>query len=233
MSLKVDTPENFEERTICCLVLDDSGSMSGEPIDSLNQGLKDFYKDIENDDKMSDCLEIAIVKFGQGAEVMVDPCLIYDLKIPELKANDYQTDLNQGVREAMRLVEDRKAFYKNENIPYKRPWIILITDGSPTDGDVSALAKEIEEDTKEQKYMFLPIGVDGADMSTLQKISGYIKNNDSRDWEQMKPMSMESAKFGAFFKWLSASMAMVTNASEGEKVNLADPSAWMQGFSVA
>ena len=233
MSLKVDTPENFEERTICCLVLDDSGSMSGSPIDSLNKGLKDFYKDIENDSKMSDGLEIAVVKFGQGAEIVVDPSLIYDLKIPELQANDFQTDLNQGVRKAIDLVEDRKAYYKSTNLPYKRPWIILITDGSPTDGDVTDLAKEIEGDTKEQKYMFLPIGVDGADMSTLQEISGYIKNNDSKDWEQMKPMSMESAKFGAFFKWLSASMAMVTNANEGEKVNLADPSAWMQGFSVA
>lgn len=232
MSFEVGMPENYNEKTICCLVLDDSGSMSGSPIDALNQGLKDFYTDITNDSKMSDGLEVAIIKFGEGAEVLQTPDLIYNFVMPSLQANDGRTDLNKGVHEAINLVEERKTWYKQTNQAYKRPWIILITDGSPTDGGVDTLADEIEKDTKDKKYMFLPIGVDGANMSTLEQISGYVKNEATSNWEQMKPMSMKSAKFGAFFKWLSASMAMVTTGNEGEKVNLADPSDWMNGFSI-
>lgn len=222
----VGMPENMEEKTICCLVLDDSGSMNGSPINELNKGIQSFTQDIENDDRLSNQLEIAVVKFGKGFDVLQEPALIANVSIPALKANDGQTDLNEGVREGIRLVEERKTYYKQTNQMYKRPWIVVISDGAPTDSGLEQLAAQIEEDTKNLAYVLLTIGVNGADMATLQKLSGYMGD------QKMSPMSMDSAKFGEFFKWLSHSMQIVVAANKGQQVGLADPSGWMKGMTV-
>ena len=37
-----EAAENYEQKCLCVLVLDVSGSMSGEPIQELNKGLQDF-----------------------------------------------------------------------------------------------------------------------------------------------------------------------------------------------
>jgi len=229
MELKVGTPESFEEKTLCCLVLDDSGSMTGEPVRELNQALSEFGHDISNDMRMSMGLEIALIKFGDDAEVIQEPALIHDVQMPTLDASSGLTSLKKGVREAFRVVEDRKAHYKQTNQPYKRPWIVLLTDGAPTDGDVAELANEIETHTKNRNFMFLPIGVDGADMDVLNEITGYVKNGDG-EWVKTTALSMESAKFSEFFEWLSTSLSMYHNSKDGDTVSMADPSGWMKGF---
>ncbi len=229
MGPKVGMPEgNYEEKTICCLVLDDSWSMNGEPIRQLNKALQEFYDDIQNDIKLSSGLEIAIVKFGEGSEVIQEPSLVSNISMPTLQANDGGTALNAGVREAIRLVEERKSEYKQTNQSYKRPWIVPISDGAPTDGNVDSLAQEIEEDTKQGKYVLLPIGVDGADMNTLNKIAGFVNTKEGTG-EKMSALAMDSANFSEFFEWLSQSMSMVYNSQDGAQLSLPAPT-WMKGF---
>lgn len=224
MGPKVGMPENMEEKTICCLVLDDSASMGGSPINELNQGIQVFMKDIENNDRLSNGLEIAIIKFGERAAVVQDAALIDSVEVPTLQANDGRTDLNMGVNEAINLVEERKTYYKQTHQSYKRPWIILVTDGAPTDGGLEITAEQIEEDTKAGKYVFLPIGVDGADISTLQKLSGYMGE------QKMSPMSMDSAKFREVLSRLSLFGCHFGQVNT--YVRLSDPGARLKGLKV-
>ena len=44
-----DLVENPTARVPVCLCLDVSGSMSGDPINELNRGVKQFYDAIRND----------------------------------------------------------------------------------------------------------------------------------------------------------------------------------------
>ena len=142
------------------------------------------------------------------------------------------TKLVDGVREAMSLVEARKNWYKETGQPYLRPWIILITDGAPDDDqDVRGLASEIERATKNKKFVFLPIGVQDADMYSLNQIAGYTKNSSS-NWVKMHPMKLQGLQFADFFQWVSASMSVVAASKDGDKVNLPDPSEWMEGFQI-
>ena len=101
--------------------------------------------------------------------------------------------------------------------------IILITDGEPNEGmDVSALASKIKKDTSEKKYVFLPIGVDNANMQVLQSIQG-----------QIPAMKLKGANFGSFFKWLSASMGIVVSSEEGAVVDLSEgASNWWDSFTI-
>ena len=43
-----EVAENYEQKCLCVLVLDVSGSMGGSPIQELNNGLQDFYNEISN-----------------------------------------------------------------------------------------------------------------------------------------------------------------------------------------
>lgn len=222
-NFSTESAENYEQKCLCVLVLDTSGSMSGKPIAELNQGLIDFYEEIEGDETTSQRLEIALISFNTTSELVQEPALVENVAIPELKATGC-TAMVSALKDAIQLVEDRKSWYKSTGQKYYRPWIILMTDGEPTDdkNDVYNLGQRIKVDTNDinKKYVFLPIGVEGANMTVLKELQGTIP-----------PMKLKGTRFSAFFKWLSASMGSVVKAEAGEKVDLsAGSDSWMDQF---
>lgn len=226
-----ESPETFEQKSICCFVVDVSGSMSGSPIKELNKGLLEFHDEIKNDTMMCNRLEIAVVEFSSSVETVVQPSLPENFDMPKLSVKG-TTKMVDGVREGIQLVETRKNWYKNTGQPYLRPWIILITDGVPDGGqDVAGLASEIEYATKNKNFVFLPIGVEGASMKILNDIAGYNLDDDN-NWKQMPAMKLQGLQFVDFFKWVSASMSIVAGSKDGDKINLPDPSDWMDGFKI-
>lgn len=241
--------ENYEQKCLCVLVLDVSGSMNQviddtgivytgkqatidgkvyniveggiSKLDNLNSGLKDFYDEISSDDTTSQRLEVAIITFNNQVKCIQEPSLISNMDMPVLEA-DGETALVDAVNEAIDLVAARKAWYKQTNQTYYRPWIILMTDGEPdADQDVDTLAERIKQDANNKRYAFLPIGVDNANMAVLQKLQGNIP-----------AMKLNGTKFSSFFKWLSASMGTVVQAEEGQKVDLTNGADWMEAFTI-
>jgi uncharacterized protein YegL len=223
---EAESPENYEQKCLCVLALDVSGSMSNpmggmKPIDELNDGLEDFYFDIQEDATTANRLEVAIVTFHSEVQTELEPSLVENFEMPELVPKG-STKMVDGVREAIEKVEARKKWYKDTGQPYYRPWVILITDGEPdSDQDVKGLAKEIHDATKAKKFAFLAVGVEGANMKILREVS----NPD------MPPQQLQGLKFSAFFKWLSASMSTVTSSDSGQQVNLPKADDWTQGFT--
>lgn len=235
-----ESAENFEQKCLCVLVLDVSGSMreivdksnikyTGEKVymdgkqynlvtggvtklDLLNEGLRNFYNEICADETTSQRLELSIITFNDYVQVVQEPALPENVTLPELQG-DGDTALADAVNEAIDKVDARKKWYKNTGQPYYRPWIILMTDGVPNKGqDIDSLAQRIQLDTTAKKYAFLPVGVEGADMEVLQRIAG----------SGMKAAKLKGMRFSEFFKWLSASMGTVTKAEEGQKVDLSE-----------
>ena len=238
--------ENYEQKCLCVLVLDISGSMNeivddsnavstGKTIymdgkqynivtggvsklDGLNDGLRSFYSEIANDETTSQRLELSVITFNNEVNVIDGPCLVENSSLPILEA-DGETALVDAVYEAIGLVNARKNWYKSTNQPYYRPWIILMTDGEPNaNQNIAGLSQQIKTDTAAKKYVFLPIGVDNANMSVLQQLSS----------GEIPAMKLKGTNFGSFFKWLSASMGTVVNTEDGQRGNLAADTRWLQ-----
>jgi uncharacterized protein YegL len=208
---------NISEVCLCVFVVDVSGSMNGEPIRQLNSGLQQFHTDIDNDDNTSAKLEVALVEFGSGVNVLQEPAFVYDFKMPTLTVHG-TTPLVDGVREAINIVASRKSAWKNSGTPYLRPWIVLITDGAPdSDQDVDGLAAQIKAAGQSKDFMFMSIGVQGANMEMLKKIS----------MTDYPPLALQGLKFSEFFKWLSASMGKIAN-SNGGSITMDPVAAWAQ-----
>ena len=159
-----EVAENYEQKCLCVLVLDVSGSMRGKRIDELNKGLQDFYNEISADETTSQRLEVSIITFGSFAKTIQTPKLVENFTMPKLTAEG-STVLVSAVNQAIDLVDERKNWYKSTNQTYYRPWIILMTDGEPDDDqNVDKLSERIKQDTQNKRYAFLPIGVEGANI---------------------------------------------------------------------
>lgn len=209
-----EVPVNDEQKCPCVLVLDTSGSMSGEPINELNNGLSRFHEEISKDTTASSRLEIEIIRFDSSVEVVQGFSLVENFSMPQLTTRG-STKLVDGVRKGIERIEERKKWYKEEMQTYYRPYIILITDGGPDGGqDVDGLSREIQNGVDGKHFNFWAFGVEGANMEVLQKISH----------ASFAPLKLKGVDFVKFFQWLSASMTAVTNSKEGEKIDIAPKS---------
>ena len=206
-----ESPNNFEQKNLCALLLDTSGSMDGRPIAELQKGLELFYKEIKEDPIMSKRLEIAIITYDSLVEIKQLPALVEEFDMPLLKVRG-MTSMTEGIKSAIELVEERKNWYKQTGQPYYRPWIIMMTDGEPNDdSNITELAHAIQKDVDNKHYFFFAVGVEGANMQILDELSS----------TQMPPAKIEGLKFSSFFKWLSQSI----NTSQ-------DDDDWLEGFKL-
>jgi uncharacterized protein YegL len=201
-----------EPRCPVILLCDTSGSMSGEPIDALNNGLKTFCDGIAMDDQASLRVEAALVTFGP-VQVVQDFTAIDGFIPPKLTANG-GTPMGEAIELALDLLEKRKKDYKDNGIQYYRPWVFLITDGAPTDEWANA-AQKVRQADLGQKMLFFAVGVQGADMSTLTQIAPVGR----------PPMLLNGLDFKSLFRWLSDSMQKVSGGKVGAPVDL-PPVGW-------
>jgi len=205
-----ETPVNYEQKCPCILVLDVSGSMQGAPIEQLNEGLKEFQKEILDDETASDRLEVGIITFGSVIEEVQSFSILENFEMPVLKING-STRLVDGAREGIRLIKERKKWYKETGQTYYRPYVILMTDGYPDGGqDMNGLASEVRTGVDNKSFNFWAFGVEGADMNMLETISH----------ESFKPMKLKGVDFVKFFKWLSSSLSAITTSHEGENIDI-------------
>ena len=206
-----DFASNPEPRCPCILLLDVSGSMSGQAISELNAGLTTFKDELAADALAMKRVEVAIVTFGPtkvetpftGASTFYPPTL----------SAQGDTPMGSAIMQALDLARDRKNDYKANGISYYRPWVFLITDGGPTDS-WQAAAAAVREGEASKAFAFFAIGVKGANMDILKQIS------------VREPLSLEGLKFRELFSWLSSSLRSVSRSTPGTDVPLESPKGW-------
>ena len=80
--------DNTEQRTPLVLVLDCSGSMTGAPMDQLNEGLKLLEEELKSDVIAAKRVRVLVVRYGgfDQAELAGDWCDAMDFTAPVLEA---------------------------------------------------------------------------------------------------------------------------------------------------
>ncbi len=205
-----DFAENPEPRVPCVLVLDVSGSMAGKAIDELNAGLLTYKDELSADGLASKRVEVCVITFGSEVNVVCDFATSQNFQPPTLVANGL-TYMGMAVEKAMDAIESRKLQYKANGIAYYRPWIFLVSDGAPNDPDWESIAIRAVSAEKSKKFKTFCVGVDGADVSVLQKFS------------VSAPVMLKGLRFRDMFLWLSSSQQSVSRSTPGDTVPLENP----------
>jgi uncharacterized protein YegL len=210
--------DNTEQRTPLVLVLDCSGSMNGEPMLQLNEGLRVLEQELKSDVIASKRVRILVVQFGgnDAVEAVGDWVDAMEFSAPTLMAMG-TTPTGQAIDFALAKIEEQKAGFKQAGVAYTRPWLFLMSDGVPSD-KWQAAAERCREAEHANKVAVFPIAVGaGAHTDSLGQFS--VKG-------EAAVKTLDGLKFQELFLWLSASMKVVSQSRPGGHAQLPAVDSW-------
>jgi len=207
-----DLVENPTPRVPVTLCLDTSGSMLGEKIRELLEGVNLFYDAIDEDDDAHDAAEVSIVEFNSAANLIQDFASVERLARIDAIEPTGATYLGEGVNLALDTLEKRKSVYSNAGVLYYQPWLVLMTDGHPNGGPASLerAVQRVTDLVSAKKLTVFPIGIGAdADMDVLARFS-----------PNRPPLRLRGLNFKEFFEWLSKSVSRVSRSTPGDAIKL-------------
>lgn len=175
------------------LVLDISGSMSGEPIEAVKNGVQVLVSTLRQDPYALETAFLSVITFDSSARQLVPLTELSMFQMPDIQATG-TTSLGQALSLLANKVSTDVAKTTAEVKGDWKPLVFIMTDGEPTDNWQKGL-----NDFKNQKFgMVVACAAgSGANTSILKQITEVVVQLDTAD----------SATIKAFFKWVSASVS--------------------------
>ncbi len=177
-------------------------------IGDLVEAINEFYDAIKSDPTASKSCEVSVVTFGDNVHVLEDFETVDKKRKFEQPCLENNTNLGIAVNKALDLLEERKNKYKANGVEYFQPWLVIFTDGEPTD-DVSAAQERCMKLIREKKLVVFPVAIKkDVSLSVLQGFSN------------KKPLCLKTDKISDFFEWLGKSVSVVSASKVGETIRL-------------
>ena len=175
------------------LLLDTSGSMFGEPIEAVKNGVQVLISTLRQDPYALETAYLSIITFDSTAQQVTPLTELSAFQQPNIQASGCT-----ALGEALSLLSKCADKEVTKTTPEKKgdwkPLVFIMTDGEPTDDLNKGLA-----DFKKNKWgMVVACAAGaGANTDTLKKITECVVSLDTAD----------SATIKAFSKWVSASVS--------------------------
>lgn len=175
------------------LVLDTSGSMYGEPIEAVRNGVQLLISTLRSDPYALETAYISIITFNSTAQQILPLTELIAIQPPSIEAEGC-TAMGEALSLLAKRTDEEVAKTTASVKGDWKPLVFIMTDGSPTD-DLEAGLNEF----KQRNFGMVVACAAGqdADTDTLKKITENVVRLDTAD----------SAAIKAFFKWVSASVS--------------------------
>lgn len=185
------------------LVLDTSGSMYGEPIEAVKNGVQTLISTLRSDPYALETAFISIITFNTNAQQVTSLTELASFQQPTIDAGGC-TALGGALDLLAQKIDAEVTKTTAEQKGDWKPLVFLMTDGEPTDDITHGLA----EFRKRKTGMVVACAAGtGANTNTLKQITENVVSLDTAD----------SATIKAFFKWVSASISTSSiNLEKGE-----------------
>ncbi len=197
--------DNPQPRCPVVLLLDCSSSMDGRPIEELDRGVAQFYRELRADPIASMSVEVCVIPFGEQVGVSLPFKTVAETTVREaqpLVAGGI-TPMGAAIRLGLSEITERRNYYRRSGVSAYKPWMVLLTDGQPND-DWQPAAMLVREMAIRGELMMVGVGIGSeVDMHTLAR---FVPPDPG-------PYRLADLQFANFFRWLSDSLRVVSSGS--------------------
>ncbi|HZG04310.1 MAG TPA: VWA domain-containing protein [Streptomyces sp.] len=167
------------------LVCDESGSMSGEPIDAINGALPALHQEISTNPTVADKTRFALIGFSDDAKVLQPLVDLSELEeLPALAAGGV-TSYGHAFRTLRQCVESDVAALKAEGHEVYRPVVFFLSDGVPTDPGWEQALKDLTSSRYCPKI--IAFGIGAADTATISQVANFRAFMQNQDGTSVSP----------------------------------------------
>lgn len=182
------------------LLLDTSGSMTGEPIEQVKNGVQMLVSALRQDPYALETAYLSVITFNSAATETVKLTELTAFQVPALAASG-TTALGDALRLVAEVASAQLAKTTSSSKGDWKPMVFIMTDGAPTDDWQKGLAR-----FRQEKWgVVVGCAVNGGDVKALQEIAGEAV---------VKLDTSDSSAMSKFFKWVSASVSSNSKAVE-------------------
>lgn len=192
-----------ERRLPVYLLLDTSGSMRGEPIQSVNIGLQSMVNALRQDPYALESVHLGLITFDVEAKEIFSLTPLEQVQIPEIRVPNSGPTFLGAALELLIQRSDKELIKSSANVKGDwRPLLFIMTDGSPTDLQVY---RQMIPVIKKRNFANIVACAAGPKAKTeiLKELTDNVVHLDTTD----------SNTFAQFFKWVSASVAVGSSSA--------------------
>jgi uncharacterized protein YegL len=186
------------------ILLDTSGSMRGEPIEAVKNGIQALFSSLKRDPHAMESVHIAIITFDRTAKILL-PMTELDVlalpTIPELESSP--TNLGEAL-ELMCQCFDKDIVKSSNSV--KGDWMplaVIMTDGSPSD---TQLFEQMCDNIKKYRFARI-IGCAAGPKAKTEPLHKFCTDVVSLD-------TMDSNSFSKFWQWVSQSFTRHSQSTD-------------------
>ena len=194
------------------LLIDTSGSMKGEPIESVKVGIESMIATLRQDPYALETVNISIITYDRDVKVILPLTPLEDLQLPNITTPDSgPTHTGAALEQLCHQVEQEVTLSTTERMGDWMPLLFIMTDGHPS--DIMVYNKVVPE-VKKKKFASIIACAAGmkAKIEPLKLLTDQVYSLDT----------MDSSSFKTFFKWVS-DLIEVGNKSVGATDDLILP----------
>lgn len=182
------------------LLLDTSGSMNGEAIEAVKNGVQVMVSSLRQNPQAIETAFISIITFDTTARQLMPLTDLASFQIPEIKAGG-TTSLGEALKLVAGRIDTEVAKTTADQKGDWKPLVFIFTDGVPTDDWERGL-----DEFKKRKtaYTVACAAGHGADRNVLKKITDNVVSLDTVD----------SQGISRFFLWVTASIGVSSTRIE-------------------
>lgn len=201
------------------LLLDTSGSMRGEPILSVNIGLKAMLACLRQNPYALESVHLSIVTFDSKVNEVLPLTALEQVVLPEIVCPESgATFLGEGLDVLCTKVEREVQKSGTEQKGDWRPLLFVMTDGKPTDTQAYEEAIPRVKAANFARVIACAAGPKAVP-DQLRALTDMVVSLDT----------MDSNAFSSFFQWVSATVTSGSaNAGGGGNMELPPPPAEVQ-----
>jgi len=205
---------DFSRRLPVYLLLDCSGSMMGEPIEAVRQGIKALLSELKGNPQALETAYLSVITFDSSARQVTPLTELMSFTEPQINASG-ATAMGGALNVLMDCVKNEVRKASEGQKGDWRPLVFILTDGAPT--DISTFNKAIQDlQTFKFGNIIACAAGSNAETSYLKQITPNV----------LMMNNISAGDLAEFFAWVSASIGVSAKACDekpGENIVLPPP----------